>query len=43
MREIKVGDSYRFAPSAFLGDGKDKSGHYEIPKELEGRVVFVHP
>ena len=43
MQKIKIGDQYRFVPSAFVGEKPSGTGKYEIPHELNGRVVYIHP
>jgi hypothetical protein len=43
VQEIKIGDEFRFTPDAFIAEKSSTSGKYEIPRELNGRVVYIHP
>lgn len=44
MQEPHLGDSYRFVPSAFVGEtsGRDPRWKKEIPRAVTGRIVYIN-
>jgi len=42
MKNINLGDRYRFVPSAFAGEKPESWGKKDYTTEITGRVIYIN-